>query len=219
MIRAVVVVMALLGSVPVVLAQGAAAVEVEIRASGASDKDFSKRLAAEDVLKIRKTVPPQVQLAQYLFTKLEDGTVVVGLDPVTASFRHPKGALRPQFVAGRGLKAEESGRPIAVVGKRYADTHKTAFGYKISGMVYPGHVPNVFIGDSLVKIVGIFETGSADGDNLMLVPLAFAQQLARAPQSANLVVLLASDTAEAEAARKALEASLGAKVAIRIPTK
>lgn len=209
----------ILSSTRVVWAQGAAGVDMEIRARGGSEKDLSQRLTAENVLTIRKAFPPQVQVEQYVFTKLEDGTVVVGLDPVTASLRHPGGVLRPRFVAGRSLKGEDSGQPVAVVGKRYAETRKTAFGYKIAGMVYPGHVPNVLVGDTLVKVVGIFETGSADGDNLMVAPLAFAQTLASAPQNVNLIVLRTRSPAEADATRKTLEASLGDKVDIRVPGK
>jgi hypothetical protein len=44
-----------------------------------------------------------------------------------------------------------------VVGKQYAETHKTPFGFRIAEMVYPGHTPGITLGGGRVEVVGIFE--------------------------------------------------------------
>lgn len=193
--------------------------EIEIRARGASERDLDKRLPADIAVTVEKAAEGGSQLEQYVFVKLDDGTLLVGLDPVNATVRTPRAQFRPRFVAGRGLSDSDRGQAVAVVGKQYADTHKTAFGYKLSGMVYPGHVPNVFMGDALVKVVGIFEIGSSEGDKLVVTSLAFAQTLARAPREVNLIVLTVRSAAESKTVKKTLETLLEGKADIRISGK
>lgn len=141
---------------------------------------------------------------------------VLVMDPVNAPARTPRATFRPQLVAGRGLRGEEREKTVAVVGRQYAETHTTAAGYKVSEMVYPGHTPGVIVGTTRVEVVGIFESGSADGDKVMIAPLSLAQKLAGAPEAVSLITVTPRSPADVQAIRKAVEAALGGKVEVRV---
>lgn len=197
-------------------AQGALPPAIEIAPHG-SGGDVNKRLPSTALAAVKKASPAGTRVEQYLFAKLDDGTLVVGLDPVNALVRIPQQAtFRPKFVAGRGLRGDDRDKTVAVVGRQYAETHKTAAGYKVAEMVYPGHTPGVIVGKTRVEVVGIFEGASAEGDKIMVVPLAAAQGLVGAPDAVSLVVVTLRAGSEVDGVRKALEAALGGTVDVRV---
>jgi len=197
-------------------AQGAVPAQIEVWPRGAGEGDPGKRLPSGITEAIKKTVPSGARVEQYLFVKLEDATLLVGVDPVNAPARTLRGTFRPKLVAGRSLRVDDREKTAAVVGRQYAESHKTAAGYKISEMVYPGHTPGLMLGKTRVEVVGIFEGGSADADQLVIVPLALAQTLGDAPEAASLITVTVRSAADAEALKKTLEAQLKDKVDVRV---
>ncbi len=198
-------------------AQGAGRIELEIRPRGIEGGNVEKPLPQGILEKVRSALPSGARVEQYLFVKLEEGAVIVGIAPLNAPFRTPMETFRPRFTAGRGFKSEDAGQAVAVIGQRYAETHKTVFGYKISEMVYPGHTPRVPLTEGrTVEVVGIFESGSADGDNQLVMPLKAVQQLLKRPGQLHRIFVPAKSAAEAEQLKKALERALGSDVEVQI---
>lgn len=199
-----------------VWAQGPALTQVEVRPQGAAEADGTRRLPAGTAATVKKAVPSGARVEQYLFVKLDDGTLMAGVDPVNAPARMPARVFRLKFAAGRGLRADDRDKPVAIVGKQYAESHKTAAGYKISEMVYPGHTAGLVLGKTRVEVVGIFDGESADADQFVIVPLTLAQTLGDAPEAASLVTVTLRSAADAEALKKTLEAELKDKVDVRV---
>jgi hypothetical protein len=199
-----------------VWAQGPALTQVEVRPQGAAEADAIRRLPTGTAAAVKKTAPSGARVEQYLFVKLDDATLLVGVDPVNAPARTLRGTFRSKLVAGRGFRADDRDKIVAIVGKQYAESHKTAAGYKIAEMVYPGHTPGLMLGKTRVEVVGIFDGGSADADQLVLVPLALAQTLGDAPEAASLVTVTLRSAADAEAVKKTLDAELKDKVDVRV---
>lgn len=190
--------------------------QVEVWPRGAAEGDATKRLPDGITAAVRKAAPAGSRVEQYLFAKLEDGSLMVGIDPVNTPARTPRAAFRPKLVAGRAFRADDREKIVAIVSRQYAETHKTATGYKVSEMVYPGHTPGLTFGKTRVEIVGIFEGGSADADQLVIVPLALARTLGNAPDALSLVSVTLRSPADADALEKALEAELKDKADVRV---
>lgn len=150
-------------------------------------------LSQEDIAKL-KSIKGVAKLETYQYGKLSDGTTVVGVKPMGAPLRiESSEELKGNIVAGRALREADEGKDLAVVGNAYAKSHKTAFGYQISEMVYPGHVPRVEIEGSNVTVVGIFETGNENYDNYVFVPLSASEQILQNKESTSTVFITLSD--------------------------
>lgn len=190
--------------------------ELEVRPRGVPDADLDTALPAGILEKIKGAVPAGARVQQYLFVPLEDGALAIGLDPVNAPFRTPRGGFRPKLTAGRLFKAEDAEHNVAVVGTHYAETHKTPFGFRIAEMVYPGHTPGITLGGERVEVVGIFESGTPEGDNAMVLPLAPAQQRLQKPGVVHRVLIATRPGTALEPLKQALQSALGGEVEVRV---
>lgn len=101
--------------------------------------------------------------------------------------------VTPRLVEGRLLKAGDADKDVIVVGKRFAKTNKTGFGYPILGMA--AHRPPFFIGDKQVTILGVYETGSAQADGWAMLPLNAVQKLYRKSGKVNLAYVVLDNAA------------------------
>lgn len=196
-------------------AQGVRLQQVEVWPRGATAAEPGKHVPSGTAEVVKKAVPAGTRVEQYLFVKLEDGALLVGSDPVNAPARTQRAAFVPKLGAGRGLRTEDRDKAVVITSRQYAETRKTAAGYKLAEMVYPGHVPGLLLGKTRVEVVGIFEA-PADSDKLVIAPLAFAQTFAGTPDAVGLITVTVRSAADAETTKKALESSLKGTVDVRI---
>lgn len=180
--------------------------EVRATAAGAGDETLS----ADAVDKLR-AVTGVATVAAYLFRPAADGTMVVGIDPLGAALRAPTGQpLNAEVVGGRTWVKGDEAEPSAYVGKSYAAGHKTMLNLDIGKMISPTHSPPVDLGDgTAVNVRAVVETGSAEGDAQVYVPLAFAQQFFGQAGRASRVFVTVASPDQREGVMAAIRAALG----------
>lgn len=153
----------------------------------------------------------------FLVTKASDGTKVFGVD-VRGPLRLPvEGKAMPANIlkGGRGFQADESDQPIMLVGKAFAETHKTPFGYKILGMVKENHKPYYYLERTQFSIQGIYTSGHALADAGIALPLAAVQKLYALDGKLS-GVYVTVEPSGAAAVEEALKRALGAAVRILV---
>jgi ABC-type lipoprotein release transport system permease subunit len=190
----------------------------------ASEK--SQSLSAEQVIKISAR---DGSLSQQALDKIEalnniadvrallvvsqGETRVMGVDPSRGFLVEADGALvKPKVVEGRLLKASDAGKDVIVVGKRFAQTHKTGFGYPILGMA--DHRPPFFLGDQQVTILGVYESGG-QADQWALLPLGTAQRLYGKPAQVNEAYIVLDDPAKRSSTVDAIRRIVGDDVRVQ----
>ncbi len=183
---------------------------LEVRASGSSGGPGEETLAADAVDKLRR-VAGVAEVEAYLFGKAEDGTVIVGMDPLEAALRTPAGQpLDAEILGGRPWVEGDEAKPVAYAGKAYADTHKTQFDTIISEMISPTHSPLVDLGDNnVVNVRAVVETGSPHGNAQVYVPLTFAQGMFGEPGRVSKVYATVESPDKREAVAREIRAALG----------
>jgi ABC-type lipoprotein release transport system permease subunit len=140
-------------------------------------------------------------------------TRVVGVDPTSGFLVEADGALvRPKVVEGRLLKAGDASKDVIVVGKRFAQTHKTGFGYPILGMA--NHQPPFFLGDKEVTILGVYESG-AEADQWAMLPLDTVQKLYGKPEQVNEAYIVLKDPAKRASTADAVSKIVGKDVRVQ----
>lgn len=83
--------------------------------------------------------------------------------------------MTPGVLEGRLFQSTDAGKKVMLAGKGFAGTNKTAYGYPILGMA--GMKPPFVLDNNEVAILGVYETGSAETDNFVILPLDTVQQL------------------------------------------
>jgi putative ABC transport system permease protein len=88
-------------------------------------------------------------------------------------------ARPPEIVAGRGLRAEDSGQPFAVVGQVFAQQYGLQIGDEFTipakRFVWLGGEPPPGVRDLTARIVGVFRVGVGFADNQVYLPLEVLQ--------------------------------------------
>lgn len=183
---------------------------LEVRASGSSGGPGEETLAADAVDKLRR-VAGVAEVEAFLFGEAQDGTVVVGMDPLEAELRTPAGRpLDAEILGGRRWVKGDEAKPVAYAGKAYAGTHETQFDAIISEMISPTHSPLVDLGDdNVVDVRAVVETGSPHGNAQVYVPLAFAQGMFGEPGRVSKVYATVESPDKREAVAREIRAALG----------
>jgi ABC-type lipoprotein release transport system permease subunit len=81
----------------------------------------------------------------------------------------------PEAIEGRLLEAGDAGQPVMIAGKIYAENNETAYGYPILGMA--GMQAPFILDNNQITIMGVYQTGSAEADNRIVLPIEIVQQL------------------------------------------
>lgn len=115
------------------------------------------------------------EVQPFLLVGEEDGGPAQGVGAGTRLLVWADGrALVPQLLWGRlFVPASEQRAPVAIAGRRWAETHKSSYGYIVSGM---GHPTPVEIEDVALTVLGVFETAAEINQGLVM-PLAVAQRI------------------------------------------
>ena len=163
---------------------------LEIRPAGGSVVAPGADLMPQTLVDRIRKVPYVVKVEAYLFVGLVDTTqghsfAIIGGTVPEATFRvncHNVEAVR--IVEGRGLRADDVGQRVAIVGTLYAETYAPPGERRISvggtiELVRPGiesrglRLPP----EAKVQVVGVFSSGFRLGDSQVLLPLDTAQKL------------------------------------------
>ncbi len=107
--------------------------------------------------------------------------VLVGVEPGATLRLSAMGGFigSPKIIAGRTFSPQDNGKPVAIVGKAFADNLGLKVGSEFvlpAGELQRRNRPDPRIQDLRAKVVGVFQTRVLYGDNQIFVPLPLAQQ-------------------------------------------
>ncbi len=191
--------------------------EIEIRPAGSAPDDLKTAFSAEVLATLDTAIPKETRVERYLFVRLEDGAMVLGIDPLNASLRTLTRPFRPRWIAGRGFRTADAQQAMGLVGEVYSETHRTTRGtFWIRDMVYPGHNAPTPLGQGQVRVLGIFQSADKDGDNMIVVPLAQAQTLLQKPGQVNRIFVTTFSPEKTAILHQTLQAALGTQVVMQV---
>jgi ABC-type lipoprotein release transport system permease subunit len=185
---------------------------LEVRPSSPSATPFSVA-----TIESIRAIDHIVAIQRYIIGNVEDanapGVRVIGMD-VTAPLRLPgaRQAVAPEILKGRALGPDDIERPVAVVGRDYANIGKTIYGYQIEGMI--DHTPPIRLGNTEVRVIGMFSTGDPTLDRQVLVPLTTAERLLGLASQASGLYVQVDDPDYLETVERELKAVLGQDLTI-----
>lgn len=155
---------------------------IEVRAAGATNMGQGAELLPESIVDQVKDLPNIRGIERYLLVREVDTTkeppitITVGVQPVTAKLRvatHGE-ANDPKVTVGRGFRAEDAGKNVAILGRIFAANR---------GITPENFRPGtkLELKGEQVEIVGLFVSGFSFGDNQLFLPMETAQRLYKAP--------------------------------------
>ncbi|MDP9409140.1 MAG: ABC transporter permease [Actinomycetota bacterium] len=171
-----------------------------------------------EVIEAARDVEHVVAVQRYLVASVEGAGIterrVIGLD-TGAPLRLPGTSQDtvPEVVKGRAFGPQDAERPVAIVGREYADAGKTVYGYQIAGMI--DHSPPIQLGNIEVRVVGMFSTGDRAANAHVLVPLKIAERLSSLSGRASGLYVQVNDPENVEQVERELRVVLGEGVNVR----
>ncbi len=151
-------------------------------------------------------MPGITGVERYLAGALQDGTLVVGLAPLTAPLRSPRGKLlSPRFAAGRSFTDVVAEGGVAIAGLSWAQTHETIYGFEVAGMITSHPAPVQITDEAQVTVVDVADTGDESADQAIFVPLAVAERLLGEAGQLSWVALRLDDGADLDEVQRAVE--------------
>lgn len=194
---------------------------VEVRKAGADGMGVGVDALAEEFFEKAKAIPNVAKVEQYLFQRLiypkraASISVVVGVDRGATPRLALHGELnRPKVTVGRDIGPEDWGKPVAVVGKAFAQYFNlkpsSTFTLKAGNIAVedrPGL--DVVLNDMDVQVVGIFEAGFVFGDNQLWMPLNVAQRFSRQEGKITHIYVTATSVDKVEEVEEGLRQAFG----------
>lgn len=161
---------------------------IEIRGKGATGMGVGAQALPETFFEPARRVPHVTRVERYLFQRTTDParpiavSIFIGVGPEATLRVASHGEVgTPRLIAGRFLRPEDAGRPVAVVGALYAEQYGLRVG---DAFVLPPRriapqdraSPDGGIRPLRLEVVGVFEAGFAFGDAQVFIPLDVAQR-------------------------------------------
>lgn len=134
------------------------------------------RSLAQEALSEIADLPGIAEVQGFLVVPPERGGPAQGVEAGRRVFGVEAGRpvdIAPALRWGRVFTREEEGEPVAVAGRRWAETHESTYGFILTGM---GHPTPVEVRGTVVTVVGEFETGAAL-DEALIMPLRLAGRI------------------------------------------
>ncbi len=172
---------------------GAVAAEVqtllELRAAGATGMGVGVDALPQDFFTRADSVKNIKKIEKYLFQRTTDPTraaslsIFVGVEPGATLRLATHGELgSPKVIKGRGLRPEDRGKRVAVVGAAFAGGYGLDVGSRFVQrakrvLLQDRRSQNVKLEDTEFEVIGIFESGFVFGDNQVFIPLDVAQRV------------------------------------------
>jgi hypothetical protein len=137
-------------------------------------------------------------------------TQILGVDTSEALQIEVIGKLvTPSVVEGRLLDSDDTGQNVMIAGKTFAENNETGYGYPILGMA--AHNPPYILDNNEMTILGVYETGSAEADNRIILPLDTVQRLYGKVGQVNVVYMTINHSSAIDQVKKIV----GEKVTIQ----
>jgi ABC-type lipoprotein release transport system permease subunit len=150
--------------------------------------------------------------AQGYLALTSGGIKILGVDPSSPLIMEVDGKLvTPGVVEGRLLQPDDSGKKVMITGKTFAENNKTGYGYPILGMA--AHNPPFYLDDKEMTLLGVYETGSAEANNWIVLPLDTTQQL-YGKQGVNLIYITVSDPTNRSSVLDEVKGIVGKKATV-----
>ncbi len=164
---------------------------LEVRKAGATGMGVGVDALPTEMFVRAASVPGVVSVDKFLFQRMvyperaASISILVGVGKAATPRLALHGELnRPRVVQGRGLSPEDTGKPVAVVGKAFAEYFQLAPGstFTLKGKnvaVQDRPSLNVVPDDMEITVIGVFESGFVFGDNQLFMPLDMIQRFSR----------------------------------------
>lgn len=190
----------------------------------------AERFLGEGVVETTRATPGVVTATPYLAVALatqapEDHHFLVGIVPGPPPPALPgldvRGALRLKLLKGRGLRAEDAGKPVALIGARYAGRlsrpgEAPPVGAPIGLEVWKTEAEQVRVEG--VEVVGVFATGNRRADGSVFTPLLTAQRLLGLEGKVSGVLVTVKADGDRPTVAEQLRARLGESVDVVLPS-
>lgn len=194
---------------------------LEVRKAGADGMGVGVDVLPEEFFENAKTIPNVAKVEKYLFQRMiyperaASISVVVGVDRGSIPRLALHGELnRPKVTVGRDISPEDWGKPVAVVGKAFAQYFNlkpgSTFTVKAENVaVQDRQGLDVVLKDMEVQVVGIFEAGFVFGDNQLWMPLNVAQRFSRQEGKITHIYVTATSVEKVEEVEEGLRQVFG----------
>lgn len=196
---------------------------IEVRGAGATGMGVGADALPEDVFERARRVPGAERVETYLYQRTFDRdkdvplSIFVGMVPgQTPRVASHGEAGRFELLRGRLLRDGDEGKPLAVVGKRYAEQYGLELGDTLT--LRPNRVllqdrpdPSARLQPLRLRVIGIFQSGSAFGDNQVFLPLSVAQRAFAQQDKATHIFVSASSVEQVDEIERALRQAFGAR--------
>ncbi len=199
---------------------------IEVRGAGATGMGVGADALPERFFATARRVAGVKRVETYLYQRTFDPakrlplSIFVGMVPgQTPRVASHGEAGRFQLLAGRPLKPTDRGEAVAVVGQQYAKQYGLWLGDTLT--VAPRRIllqdrpsAQARVTPLRLRVIGVFQSGSAFGDNQVFLPLRVAQRVFDQPAKATHVFVTASSVGQVGAVARGLRRVLGARADI-----
>ncbi|MFQ5895801.1 MAG: ABC transporter permease [Nitrospinota bacterium] len=159
---------------------------IEVNPAGQAGGGSGRRSLPGDVAAL-KALPKVARVERYVRRQFVNNKrkpatgVLVGVEPGASLRLSAMGGFisSPRLIAGRGFVPEDADRPVAIVGKVFAQNLGLALGSRFSlpaAEFQRRTRPDPKVRDLEAEVIGIFETRVLYGDNQVFVPLELARR-------------------------------------------
>lgn len=191
---------------------------IEVSPAGSVAFEEGTELFPEEIVQAFQGIPHIARLDRYLISRVVDRSktpsvaLFTGMVPGSAvRLAGMVGAavVNPPLIGGRGLRPEDAGKSVALVGQVFA---------RLAGVDMPafkaaGTARVTVQGPGLpatdLEVVGIFASGSVFGDNQVFLPLDTAQRLFSKQGELSLLLITVDRVENVEGVARAIKATLG----------
>jgi putative ABC transport system permease protein len=186
--------------------------------------NFPETLAAEiAALPGVKRVDPYIRRPFADNTKRVKIGALVGLEPgalmrpaTVAGVEVGLTARAPEIIAGRGLRPEDAGQPVAVAGQVFVQQYGLKVGDEFTipakRFVWMGGAPPPGVRDLTARVVGIFRIGVGFGDNQVYLPNEVLQAASGWKERVSMFYVSVASVDRVAAVARAIKARLGERV-------
>lgn len=156
---------------------------IVVRAAGSTEMGLGAELLPDTLINELRTIPGIADVENILYWRILDEarnpaiSVTVGVTPGDEIRLATHGSVgSPTIILGRGFQPEDGGKNVVIVGQLFA---KNWTGIDVDRLLRerPSDLGSLSINGTEFKIIGIFSSGFAFGDNQVILPYDVAQRL------------------------------------------
>lgn len=190
----------------------------------------AERVLGHEIVETARATPGVDTAIPYLAVVLAESApedhhflvgIVSGPPPPALPGLDVRGGLRLKLLKGRGLRAEDAGKPVALIGVRYAGRLSRSgeappVGAPIGLQVWKTEAEQVRVEG--VEVIGVFATGNRRADGSVFMPLLTAQRLLGLEGKVSGVLVTVKADGDRPLVAERLRARLGESVDVVLPS-